>query len=108
MVSWKEPERTSIAAPAVEVLLLEMSNTLKLLGRLRNSYCKGLSTPSQTSSSLLHGPGLGVGKGVGVGESDGERGGEGVGEGGREREEEAEGEGNTRGEDTAEETAGEK
>ena len=94
MVSWKEPERTSIAAPAVEVLLLEMSNTLKLLGRVRTSYCKGLSTPLQTSSSLLHRPGLGVV--VGDGEGD------------REREVEAEGEGKTTGDDTAEETAGEK
>ena len=96
MVSWKEPERTSIAAAAVDVSLLEMSSTLKALGREMTRYWKALFVPLQTSSSLLHrSVGLGVGEGDGESDmgievetvgGDGESDGEG-GEGDKEEEE---------------------
>ena len=68
MVSWKVPERTSIAAAAVDVLLLEMSSTLKALGRVMTRYWKALFVPLQTSASFLH---CSVGNSEGDRETDG-------------------------------------
>ena len=72
MVSWKVPERTSIAAAAVDALLLEMSSTLKALGRVMTRYWKALFVPLQTSASFLHRSSITLGNSEGDGETDGE------------------------------------
>ena len=107
MVSWKVPERTSIAAVAVDVLLLEMSSTLKALGRVMTRYWKALFVPLQTSESLLHRT-AGLGDKEGEGESEGEEESEEESEGEGESEGENEGEGESEGETDGEETAAER
>ena len=105
MVSWKVPEWTSIAAVAVDVLLLDMSSTLKALGRVMTRYWKALFVPLQTSESLLHRT-AGLGDKEGEGESEGESEEESEGEG--ESEGQNEGEGESEGETDGEETAAER